>query len=961
MQQPKNSLPALLANFLEGGTREVKIANIAAIAVLILMVLILPPISLPSCLGGGGFTRVGRNGGSVVASDKAEVQVPKGALNKDVAVKVSVLPRADFPKNAPAKLSAAGKVPQDLTLKSPVYFIEVQGGAVPSATVSIPIPNGIDAPEKTDVYGWNGSRWEFVPGRIVAEDDRIYARPWPALPQALAIMQTSQVRPVFSASLPVKDTEAQGKEALEEASPLGLTLNTDGTVMGSPTPWRGSDKVRVIPTVRNLVGNDYDGELVSNILQNDGLRKRLVSNLAALVAKNNYAGVDIDFRKLDPQNPADRAKFSTFIGELSAELHRGKKTLTVTVEPPTQVSEDTWQTGAYDWVALGKLADGFKIAFPVDPDNFGQVQKAIAYAITQVDRYKIQPVLSLYSQERPGNGAFEPRTYAEAAQTAGKIEIKGDPQRRNVVPGQAVTLVLPNLLPEGGGSPVRWNEAGRNYRFTYKKGSLVSTIWLENAEALAQKLKLVKQYNLRGLALEGLFDPRNDQRVNTVLAAFQQDVAPADHELAILWQAPSGKFDAQKSSMDRPWTNWTAPGENVDVPITALLSNLAGTPVANAGGSLTVIVGKGGKPAPTPTPSPTPTSPSTGPTPPPTYSGGMDYGFCVNMFNDGAKALNLTRAAGFRWVKVQARWEELESSKGNVNWDNLDVLISQPAAAGLRVLLSVVTAPRWARPAGSDLTKPGPPANPSDYGDFVAAIAGRYKGKIGAMEIWNEQNLSDEWGGAAPNASAYVNLLATAYSRIKAVDPGIVVLSGGLTPTGVGPPMAVDDVTYMDQLYAAGMKPYMDAVAVHANMTNNPPDDWIGRKTMPATWYKSDNYKAHGSSYYLRFTGIRNVMVKHGDAGKKIWFTEFGWASSANPYPDYAYAAEISEEDQANFLVRAFAIAKEKGYIGPMLVWNLNYGPGAEPNDRWGKKAYGVLREDWTPRPAYSKLAAMPK
>ncbi len=25
--------------------------------------------------------------------------------------------------------------------------------------------------------------------------------------------------------------------------------------------------------------------------------------------------------------------------------------------------------------------------------------------------------------------------------------------------------------------------------------------------------------------------------------------------------------------------------------------------------------------------------------------------------------------------------------------------------------------------------------------------------------------------------------------------------------------------------------------------------------------------------------GYRNIMVKYGDAGKRIWATEFGWAS----------------------------------------------------------------------------------
>ncbi|GIW11676.1 MAG: hypothetical protein KatS3mg061_2733 [Dehalococcoidia bacterium] len=102
-------------------------------------------------------------------------------------------------------------------------------------------------------------------------------------------------------------------------------------------------------------------------------------------------------------------------------------------------------------------------------------------------------------------------------------------------------------------------------------------------------------------------------------------------------------------------------------------------------------------------------------------------------------------------------------------------------------------------------------------------------------------------------------------------------------------------------------------------------------------------------------------MVQYGDAGKQIWFTEFGWASSSNPYPEYSYARDNSEEQQAQYLVRAFQIGKEKGYIGPMFVWNLNFAASAEPDDRYAKRAFSVLYPDGRPRPAYTALAAMPK
>ena len=103
------------------------------------------------------------------------------------------------------------------------------------------------------------------------------------------------------------------------------------------------------------------------------------------------------------------------------------------------------------------------------------------------------------------------------------------------------------------------------------------------------------------------------------------------------------------------------------------------------------------------------------------------------------------------------------------------------------------------------------------------------------------------------------------------------------------------------------------------------------------------------------------MMLENGEGDKKVWFTEFGWASSPNPYPEYAYAADNDEGEQARFLVRAFEIAKSKGYVGAMFIWNLNFASSADPADRYAKKAFAILHADWAQRQAFGALAAMPK
>ncbi|MDQ3702738.1 MAG: hypothetical protein M3442_17710, partial [Chloroflexota bacterium] len=149
------------------------------------------------------------------------------------------------------------------------------------------------------------------------------------------------------------------------------------------------------------------------------------------------------------------------------------------------------------------------------------------------------------------------------------------------------------------------------------------------------------------------------------------------------------------------------------------------------------------------------------------------YGFQGELFHTPTRpqALAAIKAAGFGWAKQQARWEDYEVQqaecardaancvqqtingrpkyfrKNRLEW--LDAIVEDASAAGVYLLLSVVRAPDFhAAPGGHT------PADPETLGDFLQFLAGRYRGKVKAIEPWNEQNLSWEWGGARlwPNA-----------------------------------------------------------------------------------------------------------------------------------------------------------------------------------------------------------------
>jgi hypothetical protein len=195
---------------------------------------------------------------------------------------------------------------------------------------------------------------------------------------------------------------------------------------------------------------------------------------------------------------------------------------------------------------------------------------------------------------------------------------------------------------------------------------------------------------------------------------------------------------------------------------------------------------------------------------------------------------------------------------------------------------------------------------------------------------------------------------------IKNADPGAVVISGALTPTGAPAPLAMDDVQYLRGMYDAGLARYCDAVGVHPSGYNNPASARYGSWSDPS----APDYKNH-RSFYFRSTmeEYRAVMVAYGDSGKRLWPTEFGWSTfenlGAGAPAGYGYANNNTEGEQAAWLVEAFQMARNWGWVGPMFVWNLNFAPVAGGGDE--KAGFGVLRADWSPRPAYSALQSMAK
>ena len=316
------------------------------------------------------------------------------------------------------------------------------------------------------------------------------------------------------------------------------------------------------------------------------------------------------------------------------------------------------------------------------------------------------------------------------------------------------------------------------------------------------------------------------------------------------------------------------------------------------------------------------------------------------------------------WIKQQVRWQDVEKEQGNIDWYETDTYMTAAAADGLKVLLSVVTAPDWAREPGVDLTQIGPPANVQDYANFVTALLRRYPGDIHAIEIWNEQNLDREWTSAGGlSAANYVNLLRTAYQAIKAVDPGVIVVSGALSPTGLSDGVhAFDDFVYMDAMIAAGMLNYTDCVGAHHNGINLSPEYSYdsGYNDETATFRGPFDNPHHSWSFRSTLqTYAAKIAQAPNSAGQKLCVTEFGWASAEglDGVPEgFGFAQDNTLEEQRDFTILALDYMKDSDFVWLAFLWNLNYGAqaGWDPNN--DNVPYSIIGPNFVFRPVFDAV-----
>ncbi len=266
-------------------------------------------------------------------------------------------------------------------------------------------------------------------------------------------------------------------------------------------------------------------------------------------------------------------------------------------------------------------------------------------------------------------------------------------------------------------------------------------------------------------------------------------------------------------------------------------------------------------------------------------------------------------------------WDAVETKPGYYNWAVVDDILWRAKHFNLKVILRIYNAPAWYTIYGSV----GQALAATDHHvktytqdrirEFMRLLTNYVKTSnqsdwVAGYVIWNEPNIIAQWG-AAPNALAYMELLKPAYAGAKMGDPNAVIVSAPLAPTADKTGIAINDLTYLGQLYDNGLVNYVDYVGMIGLGFQYDPD-----------------YDTGSPAYnFMRLKYLHDVMLTRGDLKHKAWALEVGWLRDGVEDMGEFNQFKVSEMQQAEYLVWAFKKAETEwaSWMDLMTIWNLDF------------------------------------
>jgi hypothetical protein len=298
-------------------------------------------------------------------------------------------------------------------------------------------------------------------------------------------------------------------------------------------------------------------------------------------------------------------------------------------------------------------------------------------------------------------------------------------------------------------------------------------------------------------------------------------------------------------------------------------------------------------------------------------------GVNIHFITGHEKDLDLIKAAGFKFIRMDFSWSGTERNKGEYDWAGYTELLDNLDKRGMRAVFildysnalyeeSIISKNPIDGELRRTVASPRKPESVAAFAAWAGAAAGNFKNRKVIWEIWNEPNI--HFWSPEPNVTNYITLAKATCEAVRKADPGATV---------VGPATSGFPWEFLEQCFKGGLLECWDAVSVHP--------------------YRS--YTHAPETAEAEYKRLRELIDRYTPAARKstpppILSGEWGYAT---------HTKGISTEEQAAFIVRQQLANLFYGV--PLSIWYdwKNDGPDAKEREH----NFGTVLQDLDPKPAY--------
>lgn len=243
--------------------------------------------------------------------------------------------------------------------------------------------------------------------------------------------------------------------------------------------WAHSNGYKVWPMVQNA--GDGMLSVTSEIMNDYNKRQELINEIIVACVKYKLDGINIDFENMKQE---DKDMYSRFIIELTPRIKDMGLVVSVDVTAPD--GSETWSM-CFDRHVIGDVAD--YIVF-MAYDQYGASSNksgtTAGYNWVELSLKKFLDTEEIKSEKIILAIPLYTRLWTE--DSTGKL-IKQSP-----VSIKNIESVIPSDIEK------QWKEDLKQYYVEYQDGSYIKKMWIEDESSLKEKIHLINNYNLGGVA-----------------------------------------------------------------------------------------------------------------------------------------------------------------------------------------------------------------------------------------------------------------------------------------------------------------------------------------------------------------------------------------------------------------------------------------------------------------------------